>query len=111
VRGGLRLRKKSNTQGVGRASSRRRSPTPVASNASHWGKGVLMPNPALKDRPPFAGHSPDQERPLGGYATLTGLFFSLCATFGFGTRGASSQSTYLRATSRCSRLPLTRHRA
>jgi hypothetical protein len=29
---------------------------------------------ALKDVGPFAGHSPDRERPLGGYAVLTGTF-------------------------------------
>lgn len=40
-----------------------------------------MPARALKDTPPFAAHSPDQERPLGGYAALTSLFFSLCAAF------------------------------
>jgi hypothetical protein len=40
-----------------------------------------MPARALKDTPPFAGHSREQERPLGGYATLTGLFFSLCSAF------------------------------
>jgi Protein of unknown function (DUF1360) len=28
----------------------------------------------MQDVEPFAGHSPGQERPLGGYATLMGLF-------------------------------------
>jgi hypothetical protein len=28
----------------------------------------------VQDVEPFAGHSPGQERPLGGYATLMGLF-------------------------------------
>jgi hypothetical protein len=37
--------------------------------------------PTLQDLPPFAGHAPHQERPLGGYATLTGLFVALCAGF------------------------------
>ncbi|HEY2319163.1 MAG TPA: DUF1360 domain-containing protein [Solirubrobacteraceae bacterium] len=30
---------------------------------------------------PFAGHSPDQERPLGGYAVLMGAFLSLASAF------------------------------
>jgi hypothetical protein len=37
---------------------------------------------ALQDIPPFIGHSLDQERPLGGYAALMGLFFALCGGFG-----------------------------
>jgi hypothetical protein len=37
--------------------------------------------PPLQSLPPFAGHSDDQERPLGGYATLTGLFLTLCGAF------------------------------
>jgi len=40
-----------------------------------------MTSPALQDIPPFSGHSPEQERPLGGYAALTGLFAALCAAF------------------------------
>jgi hypothetical protein len=36
----------------------------------------------LQDVGPFAGHSPDRERPLGAYAALTGTFLSLCAAFG-----------------------------
>jgi hypothetical protein len=36
---------------------------------------------ALKDTPPFRGHSPDQERPLGGYAVLTGTFVAAWAGF------------------------------
>ncbi|HET9102162.1 MAG TPA: DUF1360 domain-containing protein [Solirubrobacteraceae bacterium] len=35
----------------------------------------------LQSRPPFAGHSPDRERPLGGYTVLTGTFLSLCGLF------------------------------
>jgi hypothetical protein len=31
---------------------------------------------------PFAGHSPEVERPLGGYAVLMGTFLSLAAAFG-----------------------------
>jgi hypothetical protein len=36
---------------------------------------------ALKDADPFAGHSPDQERPLGGYALLTTTYAVLTGTF------------------------------
>jgi hypothetical protein len=36
---------------------------------------------ALKDIKPFAGHSPGQERPLGGYALLTGTYLSLTGAF------------------------------
>jgi hypothetical protein len=36
---------------------------------------------ALKDSPPFSDHSPDQERPLGGYAVLTSSFFALAGGF------------------------------
>jgi hypothetical protein len=36
---------------------------------------------ALKDVGPFAGHSPDRERPLGGYAVLTGTFFAAAGGF------------------------------
>lgn len=34
-----------------------------------------------QDLPALAGHSPDQERPLGGYAVLTGAFLGLAAGF------------------------------
>jgi hypothetical protein len=40
-----------------------------------------MPQHALKERSPFAGHSPDQERPLGSYAVLTGLFMGGAGAF------------------------------
>jgi Protein of unknown function (DUF1360) len=36
----------------------------------------------VQDTGPFAGHSPDQERPLGGYAVLTGAFLALAGGFG-----------------------------
>lgn len=39
-----------------------------------------MPTP-LQDHPPFAGHSPDQERPLGGYAALMATFSVLSGGF------------------------------
>ena len=35
----------------------------------------------LQDAELFAGHSPDQERPLGSYAALTGVFLTLTAAF------------------------------
>lgn len=35
----------------------------------------------LQKREPFVGHSPDQERPLGGYAILTGTFLMLTTAF------------------------------
>jgi hypothetical protein len=35
----------------------------------------------VQDMPPFAGHSPDQPRPLGGYAALMGTFAAIAAGF------------------------------
>jgi hypothetical protein len=35
----------------------------------------------LQDLPPLRGHSPDQERPLGGYAVLMGTFGTMAAAF------------------------------
>jgi hypothetical protein len=40
-----------------------------------------MNSAALQDHPPFAGHSPEQARPLGGYAVLMGTFAGLCGAF------------------------------
>lgn len=40
----------------------------------------------LQDVGPFAGHSPNRERPLGAYAILTGSFVAACATFGLWLR-------------------------
>jgi hypothetical protein len=40
-----------------------------------------MSSSALQDHPPFTGHSPEQERPLGGYAVLMGTFAALCGGF------------------------------
>jgi Protein of unknown function (DUF1360) len=37
---------------------------------------------ALQDVEPFSGHSPQQERPLGGYAALMGTFTALVGAFG-----------------------------
>ncbi len=38
-----------------------------------------MTSLALQDVPPIAGHSPDQDRPLGAYTALMGLFLVVCA--------------------------------
>jgi hypothetical protein len=35
----------------------------------------------VQDLPPFAGHSPEQERPLGAYGVLTGTFLGLLGAF------------------------------
>lgn len=35
----------------------------------------------VQDVPPFAGHSPDQERPLGGYAALMAIFAAAVGGF------------------------------
>jgi hypothetical protein len=35
----------------------------------------------LQDLPAFAEHSPDQHRPLGGYAILAGTFLTACSSF------------------------------
>ena len=40
-----------------------------------------MSDTALQDIPPFEGHSPDQERPLGSYALLLGSFSAMCGGF------------------------------
>jgi Protein of unknown function (DUF1360) len=36
----------------------------------------------VQDVPPFVGHSPAQERPLGGYAVLAGSFVAAAGAFG-----------------------------
>jgi hypothetical protein len=36
---------------------------------------------SVQDLPAFADHSPDQPRPLGGYAVLTGTFLASSAAF------------------------------
>src|SRR5829696_10586987 len=40
-----------------------------------------MSDTRVQDLPPFAGHSPEQERPLGWYMALISLFASLAAGF------------------------------
>ena len=36
---------------------------------------------SLSDIPPFIGHAPQQDRPLGGYLVLMGSFLSACGAF------------------------------
>jgi len=40
-----------------------------------------MAETRVQDLPPFAGHSPERERPLGWYAALVSLFGGLAASF------------------------------
>jgi hypothetical protein len=42
----------------------------------------------VQDLPAFVGHSPDQERPLGGYAALMGAYASVAGAFAFWIRGS-----------------------
>jgi hypothetical protein len=46
---------------------------------------------SLQDVEPFAGHSPQQERPLGGYAVLMGAFAAATAGFGGWLRGSGRE--------------------
>jgi hypothetical protein len=41
-----------------------------------------MVSAPLQERGPFAGHSPDQPRPLGGYGALMAAFLGLSGGFG-----------------------------
>lgn len=43
---------------------------------------MTMSDTALQELPPFAGHSPDHDRPLGGYALLMGSFLTICGGLG-----------------------------
>ena len=57
--------------------------TPPRYVSTSWAAGqrvalAEMSSSALQDHPPFTGHSPEQERPLGGYAALMGTFAALC---------------------------------
>ena len=45
----------------------------------------------LQDVEPFSGHSPQQERPLGGYAVLTGSFATLAVGFGAWLRASGRE--------------------
>jgi len=45
----------------------------------------------MQDTGPFAGHSPDQERPLGGYAVLTGAFLAISGGFSAWVRASGRE--------------------
>lgn len=45
----------------------------------------------LQDTEPFSGHSPERERPLGGYALLTGTFVALAGSFAAWFRGSGRE--------------------
>jgi hypothetical protein len=45
----------------------------------------------VQDVEPFAGHSPGQERPLGGYATLMAMFAACVGGFAAWLRGSGRQ--------------------
>src|SRR5437868_5142457 len=65
--------------------SRRRSTARWPSRARRrvWtNNGTAMTAERVQDAPPFAGHSPEQYRPLGGYGLLTAVYGGLCAAFG-----------------------------
>lgn len=50
-----------------------------------------MARQTLQDVGAFAGHSPEQERPLGGYAVLMSIFASLAGTFAVWMRRTGRQ--------------------
>jgi len=50
-----------------------------------------MTSPALQDIPPFAGHSPDQERPLGSYATLMAVYGAVGGAFSVWLRASDHE--------------------
>ncbi len=45
----------------------------------------------LQDLPPFIGHSPDQERPLGSYGVLMGIYVTAVAGFATWLRGSQRE--------------------
>jgi hypothetical protein len=45
----------------------------------------------MEDLRPLAGHSPQQERPLGGYAVLMGLFAAVAGGFSAWFRGSGRE--------------------
>jgi hypothetical protein len=47
-----------------------------------------MPDVSVQDLGPFAGHSPEQQRPLGSYAILIGAFSTAAAGFGVWLRSS-----------------------
>lgn len=50
-----------------------------------------MTDVSLQDMPPFAGHSPEQERPLGSYAVMMGAFAAACGGFGAWLRSSGRE--------------------
>lgn len=48
-------------------------------------------NTALREPPKLNEHSPDRERPLGSYATLMGLFLSVCGAFAVWLRSSGRE--------------------
>jgi len=64
----------------------------------------------LQDMPAFSGHSPGQERPLGGYALLTGTFLTLCGGFAAWMRHSGRELPERPATGDLSLLALATHK-
>jgi hypothetical protein len=50
-----------------------------------------MATARVQDAEPFAGHSPGQERPLGGYAALMGAFAAVAGGFAAWLRSSGRQ--------------------
>jgi hypothetical protein len=55
------------------------------------GYGAKVTDIDLQDLKPFTGHSPEQDRPLGGYAALVGTFLALTAGFGAWLRASGRE--------------------
>jgi hypothetical protein len=68
------------------APSHRRGREPVAP-----GRTARMASAPLQERGPFAGHSPDRPRPLGGYGALMASFLALSGGFGAWLRGSGRE--------------------
>jgi hypothetical protein len=50
-----------------------------------------MPGTSLRDVPPFSGHTPQKDRPLGGYLVLMSGFAATCAAFAGWVRGTGRE--------------------
>lgn len=66
------------------------TPSSVGYQAAMPEDDLQSPSP-LQSLPPFRGHSPDQERPLGGYAALMGTFAVASTGFGVWLRMAGRE--------------------